>query len=498
MKFWSRTLTAAAVALGLTMLAASAATPSTPTAPRNFKATGQDTKVLLTWSLPSSGTGVDYYQVILPLSRAIVTTTSYTAEGLKNGTTYSFAVRAHNSFGYGPAARTTGTPKATPPGPPTNLGATQTAPGQIRLDWTPPTSNGSMPDGSTPDIDHYDISISPGGTSHRVPASTLTYTATGLADNITYTFKVTATNTRPVTGAAATVYAPLPTGATIGLQPTAGGPAASITVTGELFLKNETIVLYWDTSTHIAASVVSDDTGAFTKVIKPFKGDKPKVHKLCANVQPKPCANFALQGPPTPTPNISPVPSPSETATPTPADTAQASGARPAGGLSGLDIITRPPFVFLPIIGIIGLVGLLAYWLLSRRRRPMAPSSSATVVHRATRPDYMAPFPPSGAAPAAPPVPTQPSAWDAPFQAPPTAQVPPPAPYAPTPYTPPQAPAPPPQPPPPVAPPPAPFAPPPAAPQPPPAPPARTVEWPSAPNPPAAPDEPPDLPQPSE
>jgi len=418
--------------------------------------------------------------------------------GLKNGTTYSFAVRAYNGSAFGPAARVTAVPKATPPGPPTNLGATQTAPGQIRLDWTPPTSNGSAPAGSpTPDINHYTITISPGGTSHQVPASTLTYTASGLADNITYTFKVTATNTRPLTGPAATVYAPLPTGATIGLQPTAGGPAASITVTGELFLKNETIVLYWDTSTHIAASVVSDDTGAFTKVIKPFKGDKPKVHKLCANVQPKPCANFTLQGPPTPTPKLSP--SPGETPTPSPAETPQASGVRPGGGgISGLDIITRPPFVFLPIIGIIGLVGLLAYWLLSRRRRPMAPTSSATVVHRATRPDYMAPFPPSGAAPMTPPAAAQPSAWDAPFQAPPPV-VPPAAPYVPTPYTPPQAPAPPPQPPPPVAPPAAPYAQPPAAPQPPP--PAaqpRTVEWPAPPNPAAAPDEPPDLPQPSE
>ena len=483
MKFWSRIVTAAVVALGLTMLAASAATPTTPTAPRNFKAAGQDTKVLLSWSAPSSGAGIDYYQVILPSSRATVTTTSFTAEGLTNGTTYSFAVRAHNSFGYGPAARTTGTPKATPPGPPTNLGATQTAPGQIRLDWTPPTSNGSMPDGSTPNIDHYDISYSPGGVSHRVPASTLTYTASGLADNITYTFKVTATSTRPATSPAATVYAPLPTGASIGLQPTAGGPTASITVTGQLFLKNESITLYWDTSTHIATSVVSDDTGAFTKVIKPFKGDKPKVHRLCANVQPKPCANFTLQGPPTPTPGVTPPPIETPTPVPTPIDTPQASGPRTGGGISGLDIITKPPFVFLPIIGIIGLIGLLAYWVLSRGRRPTGPTS-ATVVHRATRPDYMAPFGAAGTPPAAAQYPAIPSAWDAPIQTAPPVQAPPvqppAAPYAPAPYVPPPVPQPPP------------------APAPPPAAPPRNVEWPAPPSPPAAPDEPPDLPQPSE
>jgi hypothetical protein len=166
-----------------------------------------------------------------------------------------------------------------------------------------------------------------------------------------------------------------------------------------------------------------------------------------------------------------------DTSTPSPAETPQASGARPGGGINGLDIITRPPFVFLPIIGILGLLGVLAYWLFSRRR-PMAPVSSATVVHRATRPDYMAPFAAGGATPTAPPVAPQPSAWDAPIQ--PAA-----------PYQPPAAP---------YAPPPAPYVPPPV-PTPPPVPPVsppRTVEWPAPPSAPAAPDEPPDLPQPSD
>ena len=82
-----------------------------------------------------------------------------------------------------------------------------------------------------------------------MPPTTLTYTASGLDDSVTYTFSVSATNTRPLTGKPAIVYAPLPTGATIGLQPTAGVPTTSITVTGQLFLKNESITLYWDLST---------------------------------------------------------------------------------------------------------------------------------------------------------------------------------------------------------------------------------------------------------
>ena len=480
MNLWSRAVTAAAVfGLALSAVAAYAATPSTPSAPRNLKATAGDQQVSLSWSAPSSGGPITQYRVITSPGdlRATTTSTNYVVTGLTNGTTYSFAVQAANALGYGPAARTTATPHVIPPTAPTNLAATSgPGTGQMTLSWTPPTSNGSAPN-----IDHYTITVSPGGTSVQVNGQTTTYVASNLADNVTYTFKVTATNSKGATGPAATVYAPLPIGANIGMQPTAGGPTTSITVTGQQFLKNESITLYWDVTSHVATSVVTDDNGAFTKVIKPYAGDKPKVHKLCANVQPHPCASFSLQGRPTPTPGITP--SPVDTSSPSPgATTPQASGVRTGGGgISGLDIITRPPFVFLPIIAIIGLLGVLAYWLLSRRRS-MPPGSAATVVHRATRPDYMAPFPTAGSAPAAPRNPAQPSAWDAPVQ-PPTWDAPvqpvPPA----VPNVPPAA-----QPPPPAI---GPLEPPPPAPAPPP---PRIVEWPAPPT----PDEPPDLPQPSD
>ena len=463
-----------------------------------------DTRVTLTWAAPTVGKPIVNYTVTWSPgagSSGPVTDTRYVATGLTNGTAYTFKVTATNLMGTGPpSAPATATPHATPPGRPTNLGATNLGSGQIRLDWTPPTSKGSMPSGNASQIDHYNVSVNPGGTRAQVPGSgPLTYTASGLADNVTYTFQVSATNTRPLTGAAATVYAPLPTGANMGLQPTAGLANTTITVTGQLFLKNESITLYWDVPTHVAASVVTDGSGSFTKVVKPFAGDKPKVHTLYASVQPKPHATFTLRAAPTPTPGVTP--SPVETPTPTSGGTPQASGARPGGGgISGLDIITRPPFVFLPILGILGILGVLAYWLLSRRRQ-VPPTSAATVVHRATRPDYMAPFPTAATTPAAPPSPVQPSAWDAPVQSARPAQ-----PYAPAAVQPPPA-----QPyaPPAVQPPPAtyvptPYVPPPVPPQatpPPPAPPTappRAAAWPPPQNPPAVPDEPPDLPQPSD
>jgi hypothetical protein len=489
--FWSRAVMAAAVALAVSALAAQAAspTPATPGAVRSLKAVAGDRKVTLTWSPPSTGTGIDGYLIKTSPAdypQQFTSQTSIVAKPLTNGRSYTFNVRAHNSNGYGLPTYIAATPHISPPGPPTNLGAVQgPQAGQYTLTWTPPTYPGSAPDGSDPPtIDHYTVMVSPGGGTHQTPSTTLTYTASGLKDNVTNTFSVTATNSRNVTGPAATVYAPVPSAATLGLQPTAGGPTTGITVTGDSFLKNESITLYWDTTSHVAGSVVSDDTGQFTKVIKPFPGDKPKVHKLCANVQPKPCASFTLHGPPTPTPGVTP--SPTATASPTPT-TQPASGPRlgdGTGGISGLDLITRPPFVFLPIIAIIGILGVLAYWLLSRRRR-LPPASSATVVHRSTRPDYMAPFPTSVDPPVTPRAPVQASAWDAPIQAPPPVQTPPPAPappapYAPTPYVPPPVP---------------PQAPPPPA---PPAAPPRSVDWPAPQNPPAAPDEPPDLPQPSD
>jgi Fibronectin type III domain len=494
MKFWSRAVMAAAgIAFAMSAVAVYAATPpapGTPTRPSSPKATAGDTQVKLTWVAPTGGQKPEQYYTIsggpasIRVDPPFTSPPSRTVMGLANGTAYTFKVTATNNVGTGPpSVAVTATPHATPPSRPNNLGATQTGPGQVRIDWTPPTTNGSMADGSAASITRYNIAVNPGGTAVQVPATTLTYSKSGLADNITYTFAVSATNTRPTTGAAAVAYAPLPTGASIGLNPTAGRSTTAITVTGQLFLKNESVTLYWDLSTHVAASVVTDDTGAFTKVVKPRAGDLPKVHRLCANVQPKPCANFTLQAAPKPTP-VSP--SPLESPSPSPTDTPQASGARPGGGggINGLDFITKPPFVYLPIIGIIGLVGLLAYWLVSSRRRPMPPASSATVVHRATRPDYMAPFPTAGGAPPAPQAAPQPSAWDAPIQPPPPIQAPPPV----------QPPAPPP-----FQPPPTPYTPPPVPPQAtPPAPPPRTVEWPAPPNPPAAPDEPPDLPQPSD
>ena len=216
---------------------------------------------------------------------------------------------------------------------------------------------------------------------------------------------------------------PVPLGANIVLDVAAGGPSTHINVTGTSFLPNESMTLYWDNDSHVAANVTSDGNGTFTKAVTPFPGDSPGVHHLCASVPPKPCANFTLQGPPTPTPAASPSPSPSPTPSESPSPTPSASPVvlTTNSGRNGLDVITRPPFVFLPIIGLLAILAALAYWLLMRvDRTPVLPSAS--VVHRSARPEIRPPPQPS---PGAPPTPDM---------QPPPADVPPPEPPEPTSY----------------------------------------------------------------
>ena len=207
---------------------------------------------------------------------------------------------------------------------------------------------------------------------------------------------------------------------------TAGPPATVIDVTGGQFNPNEQTTLYWDTPSHVAGSATADGGGSFNTRVKPFAGDAPGVHHLCASVQPHPCANFTLQSAtPSPSPSQSPTDqSPSPSASPVESPALIASPARVTNNLNGFDVISRPPFVFLPIFGLGALLLSLGYWAVSVARRPrrLAPLPSAAVVHRATRPDYAAGF---GTPPPSPAAQPQASAWDEPMRTVPPSAAPP-------------------------------------------------------------------------
>ncbi|HSP09455.1 MAG TPA: hypothetical protein VLU92_07670 [Candidatus Dormibacteraeota bacterium] len=224
---------------------------------------------------------------------------------------------------------------------------------------------------------------------------------------------------------------PIPANAFLTLDVATGPVNTDITVSGGAFLASEQMTLYWDPpSTKVAGGANADPSGNFTTHVKPFAGDAPGIHHLCASVAPFPCANFTLvAATPSPSPSPSPSPDASPSPSPSPSDTPTALSSPTPGAatLSGIDLITRPPFVFIPIIGVLAILASLAYWLFSVFRRPPAPAAlpAAAVVHRATRPDYAAEF---GTPPPAPaPVPPPPSAWDDMATAPPVAPTPPPA-----------------------------------------------------------------------
>jgi hypothetical protein len=207
---------------------------------------------------------------------------------------------------------------------------------------------------------------------------------------------------------------PTPVNAFLSLDVTAGDANTQITVNGSAFLPNESTSLYWDQPSKVAGASNADANGNFTTKVKPLAGDTPGVHHLCASVQPNPCASFTLQPlAASPTPQESPSPSPDTSPSPSPSDSPIAGTASPtpvASTLNGLDLMLKPPFVILPIIGGAGLAIALLYWILSITMRPrQKPLKSVAVAHLASRPDYSAAFgapPPAGALPA-----PEPSAW---------------------------------------------------------------------------------------
>src|SRR5205814_1530416 len=136
---------------------------------------------------------------------------------------------------------------------------------------------------------------------------------------------------------------PIPVNAFLSLDVTAGGATTVINVIGGQFLPNQQMALYWDQPSKVAGTATADANGNFNARVKPAANDAPGVHRLCASVQPNPCANFTLQAPvasppPSPTPSEAPSPSPTDEPTPTPAQVA--TPARVSTTLSGFDVIS--------------------------------------------------------------------------------------------------------------------------------------------------------------
>jgi len=211
---------------------------------------------------------------------------------------------------------------------------------------------------------------------------------------------------------------PCPANAYISLNVTAGGPNTDILVSGGQFLAGESMSLYWDSPSKIVGSATADGRGNFSNVkVRPFAGEKPGLHHICASVTPQPCAQFQLESSPTPTPSAAATPSesPSPDQSPTPSQSPTPIPI-PAASTNGLDLILKPPLVFLPLAGLAGLVAAVGWWLFTVFPRQQRTLPSAAVSHRSTRPTWGAAPPevapahegPRPAWPTAPPLPAQP------------------------------------------------------------------------------------------
>jgi chitin-binding protein len=166
-----------------------------PTAPSNLRSTdATSSSITLAWNAATDNVGVTGYTIYrgtTPVGSVAGTLTSFTVTGLSAGTQYTFTVKAKDAAGNesGASSAVTASTAAGPeqdeqaPSAPSDLTATATTSSTISLSWKASSDNAG--------VTGYNIY---NGTEKigSVAGTLLSYTASGLTANSTYTFTVTA------------------------------------------------------------------------------------------------------------------------------------------------------------------------------------------------------------------------------------------------------------------------------------------------------------------
>ncbi len=200
---------------GNSAAASTTATPDvTPNAPTDLTAEAGDTKVTLTWTLPTNAGKIDTVQWRRAAATSVppetgwddlaADATSVEVINLTNGTQYAFEVRAVNTAGNSAAASTTATPDVTP-NPPTDLTA-EAGDTKVTLTWTLPTNAGKI---DTVQWRHAAAASVPPETGwDDLAADATSVEAINLTNGTQYAFEVRAVNTAGNSAAASTTATP--------------------------------------------------------------------------------------------------------------------------------------------------------------------------------------------------------------------------------------------------------------------------------------------------
>jgi hypothetical protein len=161
-----------------------------PGAPTSVTATANaGGTISLSWLAPSNtgSSALSGYSIqSTPAGLATTTTTlNYTTPALTLGTSYTFDIRASNSFGTGPAATSSAVVAGDVPAAPTNVQAT-TPSGRFAVTWAAAADNGYA-------VTNYTVVLSPGSQTIQA-GNQLTATLIRLTNSTMYTATVTATN----------------------------------------------------------------------------------------------------------------------------------------------------------------------------------------------------------------------------------------------------------------------------------------------------------------